>query len=62
MFGENYYDDNKGIVYNKEFFVLVRFYIYGFFMGVNMGMLKIYYLICFFNFEIGELKYGKEFK
>ncbi len=60
--GENYYDDNKGIVYNKEFSVLARFHTHGFSMGVNMGTLKTYYLTRFLNFEIGELKHGKEFK
>ncbi len=60
--GENYYDDNKGIVYNKEFSVFAKFHTHGFAMGVNVGTLKTYYLTRFLNFEIGELKHIKEFK
>lgn len=60
--GENYYDDNKGIVYNKEFSVFGKFHTHGFAMGVNIGTLKTYYLTRFLNFELGELKHIKEFK
>lgn len=60
--GENYYDDDKGIVYNKEFSVFAKFHTHGFAMGVNIGNLKTYYLTRFLNFELGELRHIKEFK
>ena len=60
--GENYYDDSKGIVYNKEFTVDLRLHTNGYALGVNIGTLKTFYLTRFFNFEIGEIKHVKQYR
>ena len=58
--GQNYYDDNKGIIYNREFTVDLKLHTSGFSIGANIAQLKTYYLTRFINFEIGELKHPKE--
>lgn len=58
--GQNYYDDNKGIVFNREFTVDVKLHTNGLSIGANIAQLKTYYLTRFINFEIGEIKHPKE--
>lgn len=60
--GQNYYDDSKGIVYNREFTVDLKLHTNGYALGVNIGTLKSYYKTTFLNFEIGEIKHPKEFR
>lgn len=58
--GQNYYDDNKGIVYNREFTMDLKIHTNGFSIGANIATLKTYYLTQFFNIELGEIKHPKE--
>lgn len=60
--GQNYYEENKGIVYNKEFTVDLKLHTHGYALGVNIGKLKTYYLTQYYNIELGELKHPKEFR
>ena len=60
--GQNYYDENKGIVYSREFTVDLKLHTHGFALGVNIASLKTYYLTNFFNIEIGEIKHPKQFR
>ncbi len=60
--GQNYYEDNKGIVYNKELAVNFKLHTNGYALGVDIGTLKTYYLTRFWSFEIGEIKHPKEFR
>lgn len=60
--GENYYQDNKGIVYNKEFSINFKLHTNGYSVGVDVGTLQTYYLTRFWSFEIGEVKHPKEFR
>jgi len=59
---QNVYDDNEGIVYNREFTVDLKLHTNGFALGVNIARLKTYYLTRFFNIEFGEIKHPKEFR
>lgn len=58
--GQNYYDDNKGVVYDREFTVDLKIHTNGLSIGANFAQLKTYYLTRFINFEIGEIKHPKE--
>ena len=60
--GQNYYDDTKGVVYNREFTVDLKLHTNGFAFGVNIARLKTYYLTNYLNFEFGELKHPKQFR
>ncbi len=61
--GQNYYEDDKGYVYNREFTVdLKLLQTNGFALGVNIAQLKTYYLTRFYNIEIGEIKHVREFR
>ncbi|MDX1943700.1 MAG: hypothetical protein SFU99_24245 [Saprospiraceae bacterium] len=60
--GQNYYEENKGIVYNKEFSVNFKLHTNGYALGVDIGSLQTYYITRFWTFEIGELKHPKEFR
>ena len=60
--GQNYYEDKKGVVYNREFSVDFKMHTNGFSFGVNIGQLKSYYLTRYFNIELGEIKHQKEFR
>ncbi len=60
--GQNYYEERKGIVYNKEFTVNFKLLTNGYSVGVDIGTLKTYYLTRMWSFEIGELKHPKEFR
>jgi hypothetical protein len=60
--GQNYYEDQKGIVYNKEFAVNFKLHTNGFGLGVDVGTLKTYYVTRYYSFEIGEIKHPKEFR
>ena len=60
--GQNYYEDKKGVVYNREFSVDFKMHTNGFSFGVNIGQLKTFYLTRFFNIELGEIKHQKEFR
>ncbi len=56
-------DEAKGIVYDREFTVDLRFLqTNGFSLGINRAKLKTYYLTPFYHFSIGELKHIKEFR
>ena len=60
--GQNYYEEDKGIIYNKEFTVDLKLHTHGYALGVNIGRLKTYYLTQYYNIELGELKHAKEFR
>ena len=61
--GQNdYVDENKGVVYNKEFTVDIKLHTNGFALGVNVGRLKSFYRTRYFNIELGEIKHPKEFR
>jgi len=59
---ENYYEQSKGIIYNKEFSMDFKFHTNGYALGVNIGQIKTYFLTRYFNIELGELKHIKEYK
>ncbi len=61
-FGQNYYEDNKGIVYNKVTTVDLKLHTFGFAIGLNFGTIRTYYLTRYFNFEFGEIRHPKEFR
>jgi hypothetical protein len=57
------YEESKGIIYNQEFTVDLKFLqTNGFAIAVNSGKLKTYYLTPFWHFEFGELKHIREFR
>ena len=60
--GQNFYDDKKGTVYNREFTVDFKLHTNGFAFGVNIAELKTFYSTRFFNIELGEIKHPKEFR
>ncbi|MEZ4990726.1 MAG: hypothetical protein R2824_09950 [Saprospiraceae bacterium] len=60
--GENYYDDQTGIIYNRELTIDLKFHTHGFALGTQIGQINTYYLTRFLNFEIGELKHIKEYR
>jgi hypothetical protein len=53
-------EDDKGILYNREFAVGLRLHTNGFAMGINFGKLKTYYFTKYLHFELGELQHPKE--
>ena len=59
---QNIYEEQKGIVYNKEFTVDLKLHTNGYALGVNIANLKSYYKTRFINIELGELKHPKEFR
>ncbi len=59
---EDFNEDAKGIVYNREFTVDLKLHTNGYALGVNFGQLRTYYLTRYFNFEIGEIKHPKEYR
>jgi hypothetical protein len=59
---QNYYDERKGIIFNKEVTVDLKLHTHGYALGVNIGKLKTYYLTQFYHFEFGELRHPKEFR
>jgi hypothetical protein len=59
---QNIYDEQKGIVYDREFTVDLKLHTNGYALGVNIAKLKSYYRTRFINFEIGEIKHPKEFR
>lgn len=60
--GQNYYDNQKGIIYNKEFAVNFKLHTGGYALGLDFGNLKTYYKTRFWGIEIGENKHPKEFR
>ncbi len=60
--GQNYYEERKGIVYNKEFSVNFKLHTNGYSLGVDIGKVKTYYRTQFYSIEIGEIKHPKEFR
>lgn len=60
--GQNYYNDQKGIIYNKEFTVDLKLHTHGYALGINIGKLKTYYLTQYYHFEFGEIKHPKEYR
>lgn len=60
--GQNYYEERKGIVYNREFSVNFKLHTQGYSLGVDIGKLKTYYRTQFYSIEIGEIKHPKEFR
>jgi len=60
--GENYYDEVKGIVFDREFTVDLKLHTNGYALGINIARLKTFYLTNFFNFEFGEIKHPKQFR
>ncbi|MEN0007016.1 MAG: hypothetical protein AAF798_22890 [Bacteroidota bacterium] len=60
--GKNYYNEQKGIIYDKEFTVDLKLHTHGYALGVNIAKIKTYYLTQFYNIEFGELKHPREFR
>ena len=61
--GENYYENGKGIIYDKEFSVDLKILqTNGYALGVNWGNIKTYYLTRFYNIEFGEIKNPREYR
>jgi len=61
-FGQNYYEDNQGIIYSKETTVDLKLHTFGFAFGLNFGTIRTYYLTRYINIEFGELRHPKEFR
>ncbi len=55
-------EDNKGLVYEKEFAVDFRVHTNGYALALNFGTLKTYYLTRYMHFELGEIKHPKEYR
>ncbi len=60
--GQNFYGDQKGVLYDKEFSVDMKLHTNGFALGVNIGELRSFYLTRFVHISIGEIKHAKEFR
>ncbi|MDX1666690.1 MAG: hypothetical protein R3350_05660, partial [Saprospiraceae bacterium] len=60
--GENYYEEDEGIIYTKEFTIDLKLHTHGFSLGVNSGNLETFYLTNYFHIELGEIKHPKEFR
>lgn len=61
-FGQNYYEENTGIIYNKVTTVDLKLHTFGFAIGMNFGTIRTYYLTRYFNIEFGEIRHPKEFR
>ena len=57
---DQFADDNKGVIYNKELAFDLRMHTNGFALAANIGKIKTYYLTKYWQFEIGEIKHPKE--
>lgn len=60
--GQNYYDEQVGVVYDREFTVDLKLHTNGYALGINIANLRTYYLTTFLNFEFGEIKHPKQFR
>ncbi len=56
----DYADENKGVIYNKELAFDIRMHTNGFALSANVGKIKTYYKTKYYHFEIGEIKHPKE--
>lgn len=56
-------EEAKGIVYNEEFTVDLKFLqTNGFSIGANSSKIKTYYKTTFYHFDFGELKHIREYR
>ena len=55
-------EENKGLVYDKEFTVDFRVHTNGYALALNFGTLKTYYRTRYMHFELGEIKHPKEYR
>lgn len=61
--GQNYYDEQSGIIYNQELSVDFRLITpRAFALGVNVGKLVSYDRTTFFNFEFGDIRHPQEYR
>ncbi len=61
-YGRNNYQENKGIIYQKELGFYANLQTRGFGLGATIGAIKTYYLTRFINIEIGSLKHIREYR
>ena len=62
-YGQNNYQENsKGIIYNKELGFYAKLQTRGFGLGASIGTIKTYYLTRFINIEIGSLRHIREYR
>ena len=61
--GQNYYDEQSGIIYNQELTFDFRLITpRSFALGVNVGRLVSYDRTTFFNFEFGDIRHPQEYR
>ena len=58
--GKNNYDQEKGIIYDKETTVDFKLHTNGASLGLNFGTLETFYKTRYWHIEIGELKHPRE--
>jgi len=58
--GKNNYDQEKGIIYDKETTVDFKLHTNGASIGLNFGTLETFYKTRYWHVEIGELKHPRE--
>lgn len=58
--GKNNYDQEKGIIYDKETTVDFKLHTNGASIGLNFGTLETFYKTRYWHIEIGELKHPRE--
>lgn len=58
--GKNNYDDDKGIIYDKETTVDFKLHTNGASVGLNFGTIETFYKTRYWHVEIGELKHPRE--
>lgn len=60
--GQNFYNNTRGVLYDKELAMDFKLHTNGFALGVNIGQLKSFYLTRYVHISIGEIKHAKEFR
>ena len=60
--GQNFYNDSRGVLYDRELAMDFKLHTNGFALGVNIGELKSFYRTRFIHIGIGEIKHAKEFR
>lgn len=58
--GKNNYDEEKGIIYDKETTVDFKIHTNGASIGMNFGTLETFYKTRYWHIEIGEVKHPRE--
>lgn len=61
--GQNYYDEQAGIIYNQELSFDFRLITpRSFALGVNIGQLRSYDRTTFYNIEFGDIRHPQEYR